>query len=56
MMREVSKVSASFLAQETERVPVPLTKVGVEEVTRGRGTQLTTVRTRGAGGHFVIFY
>ena len=39
MVREGSKVTARFLAQETERVPVPLTKVDVEEVTRGRGIQ-----------------
>lgn len=56
MVREGSKLTARFLTQETEGFPVPLTKVSMEEVTRGRDTQLATVKTRGAGGHLVIFF
>lgn len=49
-------MTARFRAQETERIIVPLTKVGVEVVTGGSSTKLATVRTRGAGRHLVIFF
>lgn len=38
MERESSAVTARFLAQETERVTVPLTKEEVEMVTRESST------------------
>ena len=54
MLKEVSTVTVRFLAQETERVTAPLTKLWVEVVTGVSGTQLATVRTRGAGRYLVI--
>ena len=45
-MKEGCKVTTGFLAQETEGVPVSLTKVGVEVVPEQGGGWYTNLRNR----------